>query len=296
MDALERQIGKRMTEIWQKVTAVLLAAAVAAAFTLGQHGLEPGQQAEMTKEGMGGNAGMQKDERAETEKEPEPGKASDENETAKLRVAREGKLVQGWQEKPCIVLDPGHGGYDPGKIGINDCLEKDVNLAIACRLREYLEAAGVKVSMTRQEDVSLGEEGEENKKVRDLKHRIEIIETAKPVAAVSIHQNSYPENYVTGAQVFYYVTSTEGKKLAQHLQDRLIRDVDPENDRQIKDNNTYFLLKKTAVPLVIVECGFLSNWEEAELLCSEEYQDRIAWAVYLGVMDYLEECAPAGTK
>lgn len=266
-----------MKDFWQKLVVILLAVAVAAAFTLGQKGIEP-RDKRMPEGGtveQGSPAGEQES-------------GNTEIPDANARVAREGKVLQGWQEKPCIVLDPGHGGYDPGKIGINDALEKDVNLAIACLLRDYLEAAGVRVKMTRQEDISLGDDGGENKKVRDLKKRIEIIESEAPVAAVSIHQNSYPEDYITGAQVFYYVTSKEGKQLAQILQDRLVRDVDPENDREIKDNNTYFLLKKTAVPLVIVECGFLSNWEEATKLCSAEYQDRVAWALYLGIMDYLE--------
>lgn len=276
-----------MEGLWQKLVVILLAVAVAAAFTLGQKGLEATdgleealtEQRESSKEGLG---------REGSAEEGETGMGEEKAEDANLRVHREGKILQGWAEKPGIVLDPGHGGYDPGKIGINDAMEKDVNLAIALKLRDYLEAAGARVKMTRQEDVSLGEDGEENKKVRDLKHRIEIIEEAAPVIAVSIHQNSYPEDYVTGAQVFYYVTSKEGKKLAQILQDRLISDVDPENDRQIKDNNTYYLLKKTAVPLVIVECGFLSNWEEAEKLCTEAYQDKIAWSLYLGILEYLE--------
>ena len=205
------------------------------------------------------------------------------------RVAREGKLLEGWTEQPCIVIDPGHGGFDPGKIGINNAPEKDVNLAIAKLLRDNLEASGVKVVMTRVEDVALGGTGEENAKVRDLKRRIEVIEEAAPRAAVSIHQNSYPEEYVHGAQVFYYVTSKEGKRLAEALQNRLVREIDPENERQVKDNNSYFLLKKTAVPLVIAECGFLSNREEAEKLCDPHYQEDVAWALYLGIMDYLQE-------
>lgn len=218
----------------------------------------------------------------------ESGEGEPPKTDAQLRVDREGKILEGWAEAPCIVIDPGHGGFDPGKVGVNDALEKEVNLEVAKLVRDFLEASGVKVVMTREEDRALCEDGQDNLKVRDLKQRIAIIEEAEPCAAVSIHQNSYPQEYVQGAQVFYYVNSTEGKKLAESLQSRLVREVDPENDRQVKDNNSYYLLKKTGVPLVIVECGFLSNWEEAEKLCTAEYRESVAWAVYLGIMDYLE--------
>lgn len=210
-------------------------------------------------------------------------------EEAEQRVAREGKILEGWTDPPCIVVDPGHGGFDPGKVGINQVPEKDVNLQVALLLREYLEAAGVKVVMTRTEDISLCGEGSENKKVKDLKERIRVIEEAKPAAVVSVHQNSYPQESICGAQVFYYENSVQGEKLAKAVQERLIREADPENDRQIKANTSYFLLKKTSVPIIIAECGFLSNRKEADKLCTEEYQDTIAWAVYLGVMDYLEQ-------
>ena len=212
-----------------------------------------------------------------------------EEELARRRIAREGKLPEGWEEPPRVVIDPGHGGYDPGKIGINQLPEKDVNLVIAKKLRDNLEAAGVKVTLTREQDEALSEDGEDHAKVRDLKRRIEIMEEADPAAVISIHQNSYPEESIRGAQTFYYPTSIAGKKLAQALQDRLVREVDPDNKRQIKENDSYFLLKKTSVPVVIAECGFLSNWEEAEKLNTPEYQDELAWALYLGVMDYLQE-------
>ena len=205
------------------------------------------------------------------------------------RIARDGKLLEGWDASPCIVIDAGHGGYDPGKMGINGLPEKDVNLSIATMLRDDLEACGIQVVMTRTEDRSLCGEGEENAKARDLKNRIRVIEEVHPEVAVSIHQNSFPEAYVKGAQVFYYVTSAEGKKLAEALQKRLISELDPENDRQIKENDSYYLLKKTSVPLVIAECGFLSNPEEAQKLGTQEYQEDVAWALYLGIMDYLEK-------
>ena len=267
-----------MEKTWRKIFIVLLIAALVAGITAGNE-----------KDGVNkGNAG---NERAEigVGKDEQTGEALPDGEQARRRIAREGKLLEGWEEPPRIVIDPGHGGYDPGKIGINQLLEKDVNLVIAKKLRDDLEAAGVKVTLTREEDAALSGEGEDHAKVRDLKRRIEIMEEADPVAVISIHQNSYPQESIRGAQIFYYPTSIEGKKLAQALQDRLIREVDPDNKRQIKENNSYFLLKKTTVPIVIAECGFLSNWEEAEKLNTPEYQDDLAWALYLGVMDYLQE-------
>lgn len=186
-----------------------------------------------------------------------------------------------------VVLDAGHGGSDPGKIGINQAMEKDVNLQIVLRLKRYLEEAGVKVVLTRTGDEGLYDEDASNKKVQDMKRRIEIIDGADADLAVSIHQNSYPEESVHGAQVFYYETSTEGKRLAEYLQDALREVVDPENKRQVKANTSYYLLKKTVTPLVIAECGFLSNRKEADQLCCETYQEGLAKALYYGILEYL---------
>ena len=122
-----------------------------------------------------------------------------------------------------------------------------------------------------------------------MKRRVEIIEQTAPGAAVSIHQNSYPEEYVHGAQVFYYTGSASGEKLAEQIQKQLIEKADPENRRKIKANDSYYLLKKTSVPIVIVECGFLSNQTEAAKLCDAEYQERIAWAVAVGILQYLNK-------
>lgn len=193
------------------------------------------------------------------------------------------------QSQICVVIDAGHGGDDPGKIGINQLLEKDVNLSIALKVRQYLEAQGIKVVMTREDENGLYDSGAPNKKVQDMKRRVALIEETAPAITVSIHQNSYPEEYVHGAQVFYYDGSRDGQLLAQLLQDQLVQKLDPENHRQIKANDSYYLLKKTDVPIAIVECGFLSNQAEAKLLGQEEYQDRVAWAIHMGILQYLAE-------
>ncbi len=191
------------------------------------------------------------------------------------------------EEKLCVVIDAGHGGNDPGKVGINNALEKDINLQIALLLKAFLEAQDIEVIMTRETEDGLYDEGASNKKVQDMKRRIAIIEEAQPDLTVSIHQNSYPEEAVNGGQVFYYTGSKEGQSLAEKIQNQLIEKVDAENTRQIKANDSYYLLKKTGVPIVIVECGFLSNRAEAQKLCMPEYQERLAWAIHMGILQYL---------
>lgn len=186
----------------------------------------------------------------------------------------------------CIVIDAGHGGADPGKVGINGQLEKEINLQIAMLLKKFLETEGIEVVMTRQQDEGLYDENASNKKVQDMKRRLEVIEKADPMLVISIHQNSYHEEYVKGAQVFYYQSGEESKMLARIIQEEM-RKLDTENKRMAKGNDSYYLLKKTAKPIVIVECGFLSNREEAEKLSQPLYQEKMAWNIYMGVMKYL---------
>ena len=188
----------------------------------------------------------------------------------------------------CIVIDAGHGGDDPGKIGINKEKEKDINLKIAKKLQQLLEQEGLKIVMTREDGNGLYQQSSKNKKVEDMRRRCEIITEAKPVFTVSIHQNSYPQESVKGAQVFYYGQSKEGKELAETLQKTLVAQLDPQNHRQAKANESYYLLKKTPSPTVIVECGFLSNSGEAALLATEEYQAKVAEAVKAGILEYLK--------
>lgn len=186
-----------------------------------------------------------------------------------------------------IVIDPGHGGRDPGKIGINNALEKDINLSIALKLRDLLEENGIQVIMTREDDAGLYDENAGNKKRADLQKRVDIINNSGALFAISIHQNSFPQESIKGAQVFYHSESKEGKKLAEIIQAQLKETIADGNHRQAKANNTYYMLSKTTCPLVIVECGFLSNRREAELLLNEEYQDKMAWGIHLAVMKYI---------
>lgn len=187
-----------------------------------------------------------------------------------------------------IVIDAGHGGIDPGKVGINNALEKDVNLEIALKLEKKLKEKEIDVVMTRTDDSGLYSESSTNKKVEDMQERCKLISEAEPVFTVSIHQNSYITEDIKGAQVFYYGQSEVGKELAETIQASLIEMVDPDNRRTAKANESYYLLKKTTSPTVIVECGFLSNSEEAALLVTSEYQDTIVDAIYQGILNYLE--------
>lgn len=192
------------------------------------------------------------------------------------------------EEKPCIVIDAGHGGADPGKVGINGALEKDINLAIAIKLSKILENKGYQVVLTRDDDNSLAEKSAANQKRQDMVHRVEVIEEAKPLFSISIHQNSFSNESVCGPQVFYYAQSKQGEEIAQTIQKNLDKTIQPESPRKTKANNSYYLLKKTPTPTVIIECGFLSNEREATLLVTELYQDKVARAIYYGIQEYLE--------
>ena len=188
-----------------------------------------------------------------------------------------------------IVIDAGHGDIDPGKVGINDALEKDINLALALKLRDKFSQDSIRIILTRDSDTGLYSEGSTNKKAEDMQTRCKIISDASPIFTVSLHQNSYPSPEVCGAQVFYFGQSQDGKKLADMIQDSLISNVDPDNHRVAKANESYYLLKKTPTPTVIVECGFLSNPTEADLLLTDDYQNQLVDAIYNGIQNYLSE-------
>lgn len=114
------------------------------------------------------------------------------------------------------------------------------------------------------------------------------MDSEQPDAVISIHQNSYTDSTAKGAQVFYYSESKEGKKLAEVLQKSLIENADPENHRMAKANTSYYILKNTSAPTVIVECGFLSNPEEERLLNTAQYQEKLVDALQKGICEYLE--------
>lgn len=180
-----------------------------------------------------------------------------------------------------VILDPGHGESDSGKVGVNGVLEKDVNLIIASKVNRLLEERQIDTAMTRTTDTTTGQS-----KMDDMRARVDMINKSEADMVVSIHQNSYTAESVHGAQVFYHTQSEEGKKAALIMQEALLA-ADTDNTRQAKADSSYYMLKKTKKPLIIVECGFLSNWAEAKLLTSEEYQEKMAEAICEGIVDYL---------
>lgn len=190
-----------------------------------------------------------------------------------------GKAVE---EEAEVIIDSGHGGIDPGKIGVHGESEKEINLKIAKELQKDLKARGVKVIMTRTGDKGLYDEASENKKVQDLKNRVDLINRVQPKLVVSIHQNSYGSPDVSGLQIFYFKHSSKGKQMAETLQ-KSIEQTEQINSRPIKGDDTYYMLKRTEVPTVIIECGFLSNPQEASMLTEQDYQKKLAQIIADGV-------------
>lgn len=188
-----------------------------------------------------------------------------------------------------IVIDPGHGGRDPGKVGVNQSLEKDINLSIAYKLKNFLELNDIKVIMTREEDTGLYESTDSFKQRSDLIRRVEIINTSGADLAISIHQNSFTQEQCKGAQTFYYSGSEQGKQLALLIQEQLKKTLADGNHRVAKQNNNYYMLKKSEIPLVIIECGYLSNAGEEQLLVKDTYQARVAWGIHLAILRYIND-------
>lgn len=197
------------------------------------------------------------------------------------------KAAQAEVSEYTVMVDAGHGAIDSGKVGINGALEKDINLSIASMLKEYLEEHGIRVIMTRTTDAPLYQESDSNKKLADMKTRIRMMKDNQVQYVVSIHQNSYGQSSVKGAQVFYYADSSEGEKLAQSIQDSFSYALGEENTRKIKPNRDYYLLLHSPAVAVICECGFLSNWEEAEKLTTADYQEKLAISIGRGILNYL---------
>lgn len=192
------------------------------------------------------------------------------------------------KDYPVLVLDAGHGGFDPGKVGVNGALEKDINLSIVKKLQILLEEEGFTVYLTRDKDALLAPANSSSKKKDDMIARIEMIKELNPFFTISIHQNSFTDSSTSGPQVFFYKESEKSATMAQVIQDVLNTQLAPTKKRSPQANTNYYLLTRTPTPTVIVECGFLSNPIEADLLTQEEYQSRVADAIFLGILSYYE--------
>ena len=185
-----------------------------------------------------------------------------------------------------IVIDPGHGGDDPGTKSDSGLLEKEINLDIALKLKRHLSMVGVYCVMIREtdRDFSDSDEGFSTKKRRDLSYRTRVANQSGADLYLSVHANSFPQSIYKGAQTFYEGSDPKSKYLAEAIQYHLVKELGP-NRRRAKAGD-YRVLNDTQMPGVVIEVGFLSNPEEAELLKDEAYRERIAKAVFYGLVDY----------
>jgi len=188
-----------------------------------------------------------------------------------------------------IIIDPGHGGVDGGAVGRNTGIyESHINLDIAFKLRSFLEESGSLVLMTRDDDVGLYTENGtiRKKKNEDLRNRKALFDESSADVILSIHLNSFPQSQYYGAQTFYPPECENSKLLAEFIQEELIRVLDNGNTRKAKAKNDVYLLQNPKAPIVIVECGFLSNPQEEKALQDPVYQEKIAWSIYVGILRY----------
>ncbi len=191
-----------------------------------------------------------------------------------------------------ILIDPGHGGIDQGTSGDLGKAEAPINLAISEKLMRLLEGSGFEVNMTRFEDeglYSLKAKTIREKKNEDLANRVKMINDSESDLVVSIHLNSFPQKQYYGAHVFYQNNSQTGKMAADTLQDSLKNILDKSNKRVPQVKKGIKIMDDTKIPVVLIECGFLSNNMEEKNLLSDEYQEKAAWAIFAGLIKYFSE-------
>ena len=199
------------------------------------------------------------------------------------------------REYPTVIIDAGHGGEDGGAVGINGVFEKELNLSISQKLYDELTSSGIVCVMTRTDDRLLYDRNadyEGRKKVLDMQARLAVAEKYPDAIFVSIHQNTFTEEKYSGLQVYYSTASPLSIKLAQSVESTVRSKLQPTNDRVSKaDNGSIYLLRKLSCPAVLVECGFISNREECELLCDGGYQTRLAESLSDAIIAFLNESA-----
>ena len=195
-------------------------------------------------------------------------------------------------ENNVILLDAGHGGEDGGAIGVGGIIEKDINLAITLKTASFFKFLGYEVELTRDSDKMTCDDGlktQRERKISDIKNRLDQIEKSSCVCAISIHQNIFGGN-AKGAQVFYGGKNPESKLLAESVQSGISSLLQPENNRIIKETTKdIYILYHTEKPVVLVECGFISNNSEAAMLKDENYQNKMAFAIAISTVKHLTE-------
>ncbi len=188
------------------------------------------------------------------------------------------------------MANSAHGGFDGGAQAADGTVEKDINLQIAKQLKEILNFCDFEVIMTRTDDSGTEDDASQSikdRKVSDMKNRLELTEKHTDATFVSIHLNKFTTSSANGAQVFYSKNNPDSITLASAIQSSISSKLQPNNDRVVKQGtSSTYLLHKTKIPAVIVECGFLSNSNELELLKNKDYQRRMAFAIFCGICDY----------
>lgn len=193
-------------------------------------------------------------------------------------------------QQKIFVIDAGHGGEDPGAVGVNGAYEKDLNLVIANEIGGLLTERGYAVIYTRTEDKLLYSEEENIKgfrKLYDLKNRLKIANEAEGAIFISIHMNSYGEEKYSGLQAYYAPSSEESRALATSIQSAVRSELQTDNTRAVKKGNGIYLLENYGGVGVLVECGFLTNRAECEKLCEKEYQKQLSFSIVCGIIDYI---------
>ncbi len=191
-----------------------------------------------------------------------------------------------------VVLDAGHGTPDEGAQSNNGTTEAQTNLKIAIKVQNLLEQSGCTVILTRSDDnaiYDLDSKTLRQKKISDIKNRVKIGNESSADIFVSIHLNKIPQEQYYGWQTFYKKGNENGKKLSESIQKALNSSIEKENKRVPKEIDNVYIVKNVEIPVSIVECGFLSNSEEEKLLLQDEYQNRLAWGIYTGIIDYFFE-------
>ena len=191
-----------------------------------------------------------------------------------------------------VIVDAGHGTPDEGAESSNGITEAQINLKIALKLQKLLEQNGCTVILTRHDENSIYDEGSDTireKKVSDLKNRVKIGNESGADIFVSIHLNKIEQTQYSGWQTFYKKGCEDSKNLATIIQKNLNASIETKNERTPAMLNTVYIMKNIQIPITIVECGFLSNPEEEKLLQTEEYQEKLAWGIYNGIIEYFNE-------
>lgn len=190
-----------------------------------------------------------------------------------------------------VIIDAGHGGPDGGTSADDGTVEKDINLQIAHKLNKILMSMGVETVMIRTEDISIHDDTAETirqKKVSDLKNRLDILNNTDNSIFVSIHQNHYSSSKYSGAQIFYSKNNPQSYELAESIRLPIVTYLQTDNTREIKQSGSeIYLLNNAQAPAVMVECGFLSNWSDTQNLKNEKYQQKLAFVIAIGITDYI---------